>query len=180
MRGRIIACILLLCLPGWAAGSGTWLDIPFVHQPPEGCGAASIAMIIAYWRGQGYRAEDQVAEVADIQQALFSPQDHGIKASLVRDYFEKHGFRTFILRGDRGLVAHHLARGRPLMVTLKPGGSAPLHYLVIAGFEPADDVILVNDPAQRKLLKLSLRDFEREWQAAGNWTLLAVPQSDPR
>jgi len=37
--------------------------------------------------------------------------------------------------------------------------------------------VLVNDPAQRKLLKLERSSFEREWSAAGKWTLLAVPQT---
>jgi len=32
--------------------------------------------------------------------------------------------------------------------------------------------------AQRKLLKIDSRAFEKEWQAAGNWTLLALPRSD--
>ncbi|MBV9181226.1 MAG: hypothetical protein JO356_07935, partial [Acidobacteria bacterium] len=107
-------------------------------------------------------------------------QEHGIRASLVRDYFDQHGFRTYIFQGDRALLAHHLAHGRPLMVALQMDRNGPLHYLVIAGIEPQQDVILVNDPAQRKLLKVGLRDFEREWQAAGNWTLLAVPQSGAR
>ena len=38
---------------------------------------------------------------------------------------------------------------------------------------------MVNDPAQRKLLKQDRPSFEREWSAAGKWTLLALPQTDP-
>jgi hypothetical protein len=180
MRGLVIACFLGLSLAGSAAESGIWLDIPFVHQTADGCGAASLAMIIEYWRTQGYRTDAQVPDVGDIQHLLFSPEDHGIRASVVRDYLEQHGFRTYVFHGDPGLLRHHIARGRPLMVTLKPAVRAPLHYLVIAGLEPDEGVILVNDPAERKLVKRSLRDFEREWQAAGNWTLLAVPISDAR
>jgi len=180
MRPRLIVCFLGLCLLASAAQSGIWLDVPFVRQPREGCGAASIAMIIEYWRGQGYPTEERFAEVHYIQNALYLPQEHGIRASLVRDYFDQHGFRTYTFQGDRALLAHHLARGRPLMVALQMDRNGPLHYLVIAGIEPQQDVILVNDPAQRKLLKVGLRDFEREWQAAGNWTLLAVPQSGAR
>ena len=36
--------------------------------------------------------------------------------------------------------------------------------------------VLTNDPAKRKLLKQARTNFEKEWKAAGNWTLLAVPQ----
>jgi hypothetical protein len=35
---------------------------------------------------------------------------------------------------------------------------------------------LLNDPARRKLLKQDRSDFEKEWSATGQWTLLALPQ----
>src|SRR6266705_2885113 len=59
-----------------------WIDVPFVQQDKNGCGSASIWMVMAYW----------------------------------------------------------------------------------------------NDPAQRKLLSVSREDFERDWKATENWTLLAVPE----
>jgi ABC-type bacteriocin/lantibiotic exporter with double-glycine peptidase domain len=178
MGWPVLACLLYVSLTPVEANSAVWLDVPFVAQPHEGCGAASIAMILEYWRGQGFGGALQAAEVGDIQRALFSVSDHGIHAAAVRDYFETHGFRTHVFRGDRALLAHHLARGRPLMVGLRPPGRGSLHYVVVVGVEQDKNVILVNDPAQRKLLKVRLRDFEREWQATGNWTLLAVPEFD--
>ena len=37
---------------------GVWLDVPFVRQEKNGCGAASIAMVMQYWqRQQGKLAE---------------------------------------------------------------------------------------------------------------------------
>ena len=41
-------------------------------------------------------------------------------------------------------------------------------------------MVMVNDPAQRKLLQQDRPSFEREWSAAGKWTLLALPQTQPR
>ena len=38
------------------------------------------------------------------------------------------------------------------------------------------NIVLVNDPARRKLLKLRRSDFETAWKATDNWTLLALPQ----
>src|ERR1043165_5812507 len=29
--------------------SGVWLDVPFIKQEKDGCGAASIAMVMQYW-----------------------------------------------------------------------------------------------------------------------------------
>jgi hypothetical protein len=40
-------------------------------------------------------------------------------------------------------------------------------------------LVMVNDPARRKLLKEERSSFEREWSAARKWTLLALPQSGP-
>ena len=41
-------------------------------------------------------------------------------------------------------------------------------------------MVLVNDPAQRKLQKQDRSSFEREWTAAGKWTLLALPNAESR
>ena len=32
-----------------AAGAGLWLDVPFVRQQANGCGAACISMVMQYW-----------------------------------------------------------------------------------------------------------------------------------
>ena len=90
-------------------------------------------------------------------------------------YFQQHGFRTFAFAGEWKDLKEHLEKGRPLIVALKPGGS-DLHYVVVVGLDGQQGVVLKNDPAERKLLKQERSNFEKEWKAAGNWTLLAVPQ----
>jgi len=35
---------------------------------------------------------------------------------------------------------------------------------------------MVNDPARRKLLKIDRATFERYWEIADRWTLLALPR----
>lgn len=168
-----------LCL---SAETGYWLDVPFVKQTAEGCGAASIAMVMQYWQHElGRRANGPVSDVHQIQQALSSSQDsvkvRGTLASVLQAYLEKQGFATYVFRGDPALLAHHIRRGRPLIVALEPGSGKQLHYVVVAGIEPDQNLVLLNDPAQRKLLKIDARNFEKEWQGTGNWTLLALPRS---
>jgi ABC-type bacteriocin/lantibiotic exporter with double-glycine peptidase domain len=90
-------------------------------------------------------------------------------------YFEANGFRAFAFPADWVDIERQLHYGRPLIVALKPGAS--LHYVVVAGVDEPEQLVLVNDPAQRKLLKEDQSQFEREWKAAGNWALLAVPQT---
>jgi hypothetical protein len=62
-------------------------------------------------------------------------------------------------------------------VALKTGRD-DFHYVVIAGIDERQDVLLKNDPAERKLLKQGRASFEKEWKAAASWMLLAVPQQD--
>jgi ABC-type bacteriocin/lantibiotic exporter with double-glycine peptidase domain len=155
---------------------GVWLDIPFVKQEKNACGAAAVSMVMQYWSRQAGRATDESADPAHIERALYSPQAHGIYNSAIENYLRHEGFRTFALRGDVRDLQQQLEKGRPLIVMLKPQGQTPLHYVVVAGMNPAENVVLVNDPAQRKLLKIDRSTFEKSWNAAGNWTLLALPE----
>ncbi len=155
---------------------GVWLDVPFVRQEKNGCGAASIAMVMQYWQHQqGLPAQGATSDAGEIQRALYSPSAEGIYASSMETYFQKHGYRTFAFAGDWNVLTQHLAKGRPLIAALKPGHSS-LHYVVVVGVDPEQSVVMKNDPAERKLLKQDRSAFEKEWKAAGNWTLLAVPQ----
>ena len=107
---------------------------------------------------------------------LHSDQAHGIYARDMERYFAQNGFRTFAFSGKWSDLEQNLAAGRPLIAALKPGRGLPLHFVVIAGLVPSEHVILLNDPAQRKLLKEDDARFQQEWKAAGNWILLSLPQ----
>ena len=85
-----------------------------------------------------------------------------------------------LCRPVRSDIAQHVAKGRPLIAALQPGAGLPLHYVVIAGIDPEAHVVLLNDPAQRKLLKEDEAQFERAWKATDHWTLLALPEASPR
>jgi len=156
-----------------SASDAVWLDVPFIKQQPEGCGAASIAMVMQYWARQSGRSPD--ADPTTIQRALYSRDARGIYASAMEKYLQQNGFQTFVLAGSWSDLEHHLERGRPLIVAIRPAGEAALHYAVVAGIE--NDNLLLNDPARRKLLKYTRSGFEREWKATSNWTLLALPRS---
>ena len=50
---RIAVALLGFCCVLPAADlPGVWLDVPFVKQEKDGCGAASIAMVMQYWQAQ--------------------------------------------------------------------------------------------------------------------------------
>jgi predicted double-glycine peptidase len=169
-------CSVILC----EEKPGVWLDVPFFKQEKDGCGAAGIAMVMQYWLGQQKNTSAAAAAAADpvvIQHALYSKQGHGIYASDLERYFQEHGFRVFSFHGTWEDLKHHLEQGRPLIVALKPTElNAELHYSVVTGLDWEQSIVLLNDPAVRKLLKQDRASFEKQWSNAGRWTLLAVPQ----
>ena len=178
-RLQRMAVALCLCgIVGAAQGSGVWLDVPFIKQEKNGCGAASIAMVMQYWQRQPGATADADSDPAEIQRALYSSDAHGIYASDMEHYFQKHRFDTYAFRGRWDDLKQHLAKGRPLIVALKPlPAETSLHYVVVVGVDWEQNVVLVNDAAQRKLLKIDRASFAKGWNAVGNWTLLAVPQA---
>jgi uncharacterized protein YvpB len=175
-RGAIVAALVLAGFGAAFAASGAnlWLDVPFVAQQKQGCGDAAIAMVMQYWQRKFPRLGEAKGDVDTILRDL-PPGHHGVSATAMVNYFQQHNYRAFSYAGDWDDIEQEIAKGRPLIAALKPEGSASLHYVVVVGADDPDEVVLVNDPAQRKLLKEARAQFEHEWKATGNWTLLAVP-----
>jgi ABC-type bacteriocin/lantibiotic exporter with double-glycine peptidase domain len=169
VAGICLAGLSLLPSLVRAEASAVWLDVPFVKQEANGCGAAAIAMVMRYWA-----RED--ADPHRIYEALYSREVQGIRGEDVERFLRTTGFQTFVFRGGWQDLELHLGKGRPLMVCLRQGRTGPLHYVVVAGVDTPQNVVLVNDPARRKLLKAERATFEKDWTAANRWTLLAVPQ----
>lgn len=165
-------------------GAGTpgaiWIDVPFVQQPKEGCGAAAISMVMAYWAKQQQAPARPDSDVSRIQRQLYSAREHGIPASSMEEYLRRHGFKTFALNGSWSDLEEQLSEGRPLIAALKPAGQTQLHYVVIDGIDPAHALVTMNDPAERKLLTRERAGFEKEWSATHNWILLALPNPPSR
>ena len=160
-----------------AVSAGLWIDVPFVKQEKNACGAASVAMVMQYWLKQQGRSAPESADVMQIHRSLYIPAADGVYASAMERYFQKHGFRTFSFSGEWNDFRQHVQNGRPLIVALKPSrGDASLHYVVVVGMDSEQEIVFLNDPARRKLLKQDRAGFEKQWSATGNWTLLALPQ----
>jgi len=171
--------LVLLCLCGLvfsAEPAAIWVDVPFVKQTKDGCGSASVAMLMQYWASHGARMSAATTDPDVIFHTLYSPEAHGIYASKLEGYLQQNGFRTFAVSGRWSDLKQHLEKGRPLIVALKTGGGS-LHYVVIAGLDEKQSLVMLNDPAQRKLLRTDRGSFEKEWSGTHNWMLLAVPDA---
>ena len=158
--------------------AGIWLDVPYVKQTEDGCGSASIAMLLQYWSAHGATVAADRADSASIQRKLYSRKARGIFASDMERYLRESGFREFAIRGAWSDLREHLHQGRPIIISMQPGSEkAPLHYVVMTGMDWQREAVFVNDPARGKLLRVERPEFEKEWKAASNWMLLAVPAS---
>lgn len=156
---------------------GIWLDVPYVKQAEDGCGSATISMLLQYWSAHGAEVKSQRADAAAIQKQLYSPKLHGIQASDMESYLKTSGFRVFPLNGEWNDLLHQLKQGRPLIASIQPGGAkTPLHYVVVTGIDWQKGAVFINDPARGKLLRVAREDFEKQWRQNRNWMLLALPE----
>ena len=78
---KYVVLLSLGCLLCTAAPPPIWIDVPFVKQERNGCGAASVAMVMQYWQRHQGTAADKAADASDIQRVLYSEKGHGIYAS---------------------------------------------------------------------------------------------------
>jgi ABC-type bacteriocin/lantibiotic exporter with double-glycine peptidase domain len=183
MAHGVVALIVSALL--WSQGqsqseskAGVWLEVPFIKQTEDGCGSASLAMLLQYWAAHGTSIAPGISDAVLIQRQLYSPKAHGIFASEMERYLRSAGFREFAVRGEWSDLRKHLERGRPLIVSIRPGGARPpFHYVVVTGIDWRREAVFIHDPARGKLLRIERGEFEKQWQAVRNWMLLAVPAS---
>lgn len=173
LRACLLAAVAGTALS--AAAADLWIDVPFVPQTRDGCGAASIAMVQQYWQKQ--QGRPATADAAQIMRVLDPAARNGIPAAAMLRYFQQNGYRAVAFSAAWPDLERELQQGRPLIAALEAGGGRELHYVVVAGIDDSRSLVLVNDPAQRKLLKEDRSQFERAWKASGHWILLAVPDT---
>src|SRR5260370_182488 len=180
---RIALGLLLLPFLGPSARTGPqeragiWLDVPYVKQNEDGCGAGLSFMVLQYWKGHGGGIEPQRADTPAIQKQLYSRKVHGIHASDMESYLKEAGFRVFPLNGDWKDLLEQLKQGRPLIASVQPGAAkSPLHYVVVTGIDWQNDAIFIHDPARGKLLRIAREDFEKQWRPNPNWFPLVIPE----
>lgn len=174
--GALTSSLFLVAASALAASGGLWLDVPYVHQEKDGCGSASVAMVMQYWAEKGASVPASRSDAAQIQRELYSRKARGIYASAIEQYLKDSGFEVFAFRGEWSDLREQVKKGRPLVVALEPTRGAPLHFVVVVGISPGDTAALLNDPARSKLLKVGREEFNQQWGRAQNWTLLAVPK----
>jgi Peptidase_C39 like family len=135
-------------------------------------------MVMQYWGRRGFAVPGEAANAASIYDHLYSAKARGIFGSKIAEYLHAHGFEPYVFAGRWDDLSWHLARGRPLIVCVRSSGNnSALHYLVISGIDEQLGMIVANDSARHDLSHIDRESFEQAWKAAGNWTLLALPET---
>ena len=151
-----------------------WLDVPFVRGDKNLCGAAAVSMVLQYWQKVTPDTSLPVPSFSRIFQALQSSETEGVLGSQMKAYLASLGYEVFVFKGEWEDIENHISKGRPLIAALGTRGALD-HYVVVTGLNHPEKVVLINDPARRKLLKLNRKDFQKAWQQTSFWTLLTLP-----
>jgi len=148
--------------PGWELIR----DVPFVPQASDvECGAAAIAMVVAYWNG--------TPPAATMVQLRPVPE-RGLAASRLRDQARAAGLASYVIEGNFVDLARELDAGRPVIVGVaKPIGRHEVldHYEVVVGLHRERGLIATLDPSEG-WQQDTLRGFAREWATAGFVTVV--------
>lgn len=163
---------VIFCLAGEAAAGGP-LDVPFFRQAKNGCGAASVAMVAHYWGSRPAQQRVAAPSPEQVYQRLYDARRRGILLADMKRYLEDLGYRAFTFRGRWTDLEGHLAKGRPMIVGLKKSRSKDLHFAVLTGAETGH--VWLNDPTRKQPHRVARAEFEKQWDLAGRWVLLATP-----
>ena len=82
-RRQLVFCVamfLICCAAVVQGAAGLWLDVPYIRQEKDGCGSASLAMVLRYWQTKNASVADERIDPARIQRELYLAKPHGIYA----------------------------------------------------------------------------------------------------
>src|SRR5438093_13779956 len=84
------------------------LDVPFVAQRKDTCGAAALAMVLRYW------GDDATHD--DVARTLLTPELHGIAGSRLAEFARGRGMEAVAYQGDVANLRDFVGTGPPLTV----------------------------------------------------------------
>jgi predicted double-glycine peptidase len=152
------------------------LDVPFFRQEKNGCGAASVAMVVHYWAQHAVQSPHRLPAPAEVYQQLYDAERKGILLSAMKSYFEALGFHAFSFRGAWKDLESNASKGRPVIVGMKRNRAERFHFVVLIG--AGNDRVWLNDPSKKRAHTLKRKEFEEQWAAADRWMLVVAPKPD--
>jgi len=168
--GLYVVCALPAAIA--AESSGAALPVPHIRQEKRGCGAASVAMVMHYWASYFGTELPPPKPASEVYRELYDAERKGVRLIDMKRYFHDAGYQAFALHGQSGDLEQHLAKGRPVIVSLSKKRLKGMHFAVLSGLDAGH--AWLNDPT-KKIRRLKRGEFEKEWANADRWMLLATP-----
>lgn len=143
------------------------LDVPFIPQNDFQCGAAAVAMVMAY--------DHAPLPLETLQSEIYSPALHGSLQPALIAAGRRHGWLAWEISRFDALL-QEVAAGRPVIILQNRGLTwLPVwHYAVVVGFDGARGVIYLNS-GQEEQRGVATRTVLKTWERGGSWGLLLLP-----
>ncbi|MDZ7661623.1 PA2778 family cysteine peptidase [Thiohalophilus sp.] len=142
-------------------------DVPFHPQEAYQCGPASLAML-ANWQAVDITPQELTPK-------LYIPGKKGSLQIELLSNTRQLGLIPYVLKPELHDLLREVEAGNPVLVfqNLALDWYPRWHYAVLIGYDlNADTIILRSGTDQRRLNTLA--QFERTWQRADRWAMLAL------
>jgi ABC-type bacteriocin/lantibiotic exporter with double-glycine peptidase domain len=131
------------------------LNVPYVRQEPYSCGPASLEMILEYY---GLFGIDQYMIGKDIiQDGVGTTSDQLIAKAKEYGFYAARGSCQF-----EGMLSI-IAEGKPLMARIINSAGTNGHIIVVTGYDISEQLVYINDPAQRDNTSMTFDEFKSRW-----------------
>lgn len=142
--------------------------VPFIAQDDYQCGPAALAMVA------GHAGVQQ--SLATWVQQVYVPARQGSLQLEMLAASRRAGLPAYVLAPRLSAVLREVAAGNPVLVlqNLSFSFSPVWHYAVVIGFDAEQGSVMLHSGRTEKL-HMPLTTFERTWQRANHWAMLALP-----
>lgn len=144
---------------------------PFFAQTENHCGPAALATVLSY--------SGVPATPATIAPRLFTPALKGSLQAEMLATTRSHGRIAYQLPRRLDALAREIAAGRPVVVlqNLATLGPPQWHYAVVIGIDVSNQHVILRSGLEQRLV-MPAHAFNRSWQLAGRWALIALVPGD--
>lgn len=158
---------LLAAIPESLTQAKELQEVPFYAQEKYQCGPAALATLL--------QTKNVNVTPGQLVKQIYIPERKGSLQIEIISSMRRYGLIPYLLRPRLEEVLQEVRAGRPVLVLQDLGFFIfpQWHYAVLVGYDLHQrNLILRSGEEQRHIM--DIHDFERSWQRARHWALLAL------